>query len=467
MSLSTRDGVATRTLLARVEEGSTGCLRLGQSEAELSVYMLNGHIVAATRHDDDALLIDGFARQGALDDETRTMLEEKLSEGADTFGLLLDLGMPDMLDHLVAERFTQNLCDFVSADAPPTFRALPAIYTDSVQVGHDTRALLDEVCDACDRVKSLDSELLVVRGPADPGPDNPDGQVVADRLGPEAQRVGALLEAIPFESTRARLALTDLLERGVAVQAPVAVPWADAAEDEDHHEPSFSEDETDLGSQAREHTPPAIEDGGNGVPRSLEEWLADTTRATAQDDLEFFSDHDYDRGAGAAGAFRTEEHNLDKVEVGSIIDSPIPAPGATPRDVPHHAGFGAPVLSETDARGKIGVANDVLGAVARAFDSAEGAGRGRAALQLLVDGGPSQFAAVLQDVTLTEAGLLPVTPLLANLAGRPPAEHRRLLNDSLVDIIERALSNAADELPDEEVDQLLEGIAGFRQRLGL
>jgi len=354
----------------------------------------------------------------------------------------------------------------VSADAPASFHALPAIYTNSVQIGHDTKALLDEVCDACDRVKTLDPELLVVRGPADPGDDNPDGRVVADLLGPEAQSVGAILDAIPFESTRARLALTDLIERGVAVQAPVAAPWSEPAEEEDRHEPTFSEDETDLGSGARQ-TAAATEDGGNGIPRSLEEWLADTTRATGQDDLDFFSDHDYDRGAGAEGAFKTDQHNLDKVEVGSMTDSPPPAPSATHRDTPHHAGFGAPVLTESEAHAKIGVANDVLGAVARAFDSAEGAGRGRAALQLLVDGGPSQFAAVLQDVVLTEVGLLPPPPLLANLSGRPPSEHRRLLNDSLVDIIERALSTAADELPDEEVDHLLEAIAGFRQRLGL
>jgi hypothetical protein len=424
--------------------------------------LLNGHIVAATRSDDDVQLIGSFARQGALDEETKRMLEERLSEGADTFGVLLDLGMPDMLDHLVAERFTQNLCDFVSADVPPAFRALPAIYTNSVQVGHDSRALVDEVCDACDRVVSLDPELLVVRGPEDPGDDNPDGRLVADRLGPEPQRVGALLDALPFESTRARLAVSDLLERGVAVQAPGHAPWSAASDP-----PSLSEDETDLGSDRREHVPPPPMENGNGVPRSLSEWLADTTLATAQDDLEFFTDHDYDRGAGAEGAFKTDQHNLDKVEVGSMIETPPPSPKRTPLDAPHHAGFGAPVLSESDARAKIQVANDVLGAVAIAFDTAEGPGRGRAALQLLVDGGPSQFAALMQDVTLTESGLLPPAPLLANLAGRPPSEHRRLLNDSLVDIIERALSSAADELPEEDVDQLLEAIAGFRQRLGL
>jgi hypothetical protein len=125
------------------------------------------------------------------------------------------------------------------------------------------------------------------------------------------------------------------------------------------------------------------------------------------------------------------------------------------------------VLSEAHARAKIRVANDVLAAVSAAFDIAEGTGRGRAVLQLLVDGGPSQFAPLLQDLVLSEHGALPPAGVVANLRGRPPTEHRRLLNDALVDLIDRALSSAADELPEEQLDDVLSAIAGYRQRLGL
>jgi phosphoglycolate phosphatase-like HAD superfamily hydrolase len=88
-------------------------------------------------------------------------------------------------------------------------------------------------------------------------------------------------------------------------------------------------------------------------------------------------------------------------------------------------------------------------------------------VQLLVDGVPNQFAALLHDLRIDDEGALPIRTMLRNLADRPPTEHRQLLNNSLADIIERALSTAADELPDEAIDEVLESVAGYRSRLGL
>jgi hypothetical protein len=129
--------------------------------------------------------------------------------------------------------------------------------------------------------------------------------------------------------------------------------------------------------------------------------------------------------------------------------------------------FGAPPLSEEEAFAKIEVANEVLQSIVDAFDEAEGSGRGRAVVQLLVDGVPSQFATLLHDLKIDDDGELPARVLVRNLADRPPTEHRQLLNNSLADIIERALSTAADELPDDKLDGVLESVAGYRSRLGL
>ena len=57
--------------------------------------------------------------------------------------------------------------------------------------------------------------------------------------------------------------------------------------------------------------------------------------------------------------------------------------------------------------------------------------------------------------------------MLRNLFNRPATEHRQLLHKCLVDIIERALSSAADELPEDHFDHVLASVAGYRQRLGL
>ena len=102
-----------------------------------------------------------------------------------------------------------------------------------------------------------------------------------------------------------------------------------------------------------------------------------------------------------------------------------------------------------------------------AFDDAQGAGRGQAVLQLLVDGSPGKYANLLRDLTVDNGGPLPASDLVDNLYSRPASEHRQLLNKSLEDLIDRALSSAADELPDEIFDDMYGQVAGYRKRLGL
>jgi hypothetical protein len=449
-----------------VEAGSTGRLSRGQDAGQLAVYLLEGEVIAATAVSDSKLLVRAFLNHQVLDDRTARHLEQKAEKGEDVFGDLLDLGLDDVLDSAVAERFTQNLCDFVTAPGPVVFHSLPAVFANSVQIGHDTRTLVSALCDACDRVASLDPQLMVVRGETDPG-DDPDGITVTAMLDAGPVAIGEIVKALPFEETRARLVLAELLEQGVVVEPPPEPPWEDDAQAEEAaaSAAALEEDDTDLGPRALGTPPPAPPQPPqeNGAPASFEAWLADAEEATGADDLDFFSDHDTNRGADGDGRFKTDTHHLDKVEVGTLSGEHA---RGTPAEAPH-AGFGAPVLSEADARQKIRVANDVLSAVSAAFDIAEGMGRGRAVLQLLVDGGPSQFAPLLQDLVVSEHGALPAAGVLSNLAERPPTEHRRLLNDSLVDLIDRALSSAADELPEEQLDDVLSAIAGYRQRLGL
>jgi hypothetical protein len=206
--------------------------------------------------------------------------------------------------------------------------------------------------------------------------------------------------------------------------------------------------------------------GGSGSgARSLADWLNRTEEESAEDDeLSFFSDHDTNRGSDGGGQFRTDAQHLEKVEVGGMGEGGSEVVEAEEAPV---ARYGAPVLTRGDALAKIDVANEVLSMVSGAFDDNEGPGRGRAVLQLLVDGVPSQFAVVLRDLQVSDTGELPSERVLRNLNGRPATEHRQLLNNSLVDIIERALSSAMDELSDEAVDQVLSSVAGYRQRLGL
>ena len=109
----------------------------------------------------------------------------------------------------------------------------------------------------------------------------------------------------------------------------------------------------------------------------------------------------------------------------------------------------------------------MLGKIVAAFDQAEGPGAGQSAVQLMVDGSPPKFVALLSGLIVDEDGTLPVGRVMANLYSRPTSEHRKLINDGMLDLMERALSKAADELPDELFDEVYEGVAGYKQRLGL
>lgn len=213
----------------------------------------------------------------------------------------------------------------------------------------------------------------------------------------------------------------------------------------------FDEDDVDTGSTPR--------------PEDMAMWL-DQGDHLDEEDLAFFEDHEDDRGAGAGG-FSTDAHNLDKVDVGGERGAPAPDADVLEADEAPTAKFSAPMLSEGDAYEKIEVCNDVLRRVAAAFDEAEGPGAGRAAVQLLVDGSPSKFTALLHDLSVGEDGVLPPDEVLGNLWSRPPTEHRQLINSALKNVIERALSSAADALPEEAFDEVYESVAGYNQRLGL
>ena len=100
------------------------------------------------------------------------------------------------------------------------------------------------------------------------------------------------------------------------------------------------------------------------------------------------------------------------------------------------------------------MANTVLSTVSKAMDAAEGTGRGQAALQILLDGCPANYQALFTNLVAGDDGTLQDDHVLRNMHKRPPTEHRRLLNQGLLNLIERALSLAVEELPDEAIDEL-------------
>lgn len=111
---------------------------------------------------------------------------------------------------------------------------------------------------------------------------------------------------------------------------------------------------------------------------------------------------------------------------------------------------------------KLRVVNQVLVALVRAFDKAEGSGRGQAFLLNLVAARPRAYQGLLDDLTVTDT--LPAMEVLYNLAQRPEQEQRPLLNFVLGDLIDRGTDAAADVLDDDAMDALLSILAETRYR---
>ncbi|MCB9780848.1 MAG: hypothetical protein H6742_19930 [Alphaproteobacteria bacterium] len=247
-------------------------------------------------------------------------------------------------------------------------------------------------------------------------------------------------------------------------------------------------------------TPPAEEAGG---PPPGFEWYddgPDTDGAgkappgfdflggmVGEDEMAFFEDQDKVRGRGD-GAFSTENDMLDRVDLseegmeafqramGAAAPEPPPAQhdiiemGEATAEEARGAvalNFTGPQLDEHDILEKLDVVNDVLAHVARALDESTGRGSGRVGLQLLVDGPPSKFAVVFRGVQVDDEGHMDTRRILRNLRKRPESEHRQLLRESMLDLIQRTLSASVESMEDELIDDMLENIAGYQQRMGL
>ncbi len=469
------ESAATKTLLKQVESQATGRLSVGARAAEISVWVLKGEVVAATSPGDEPTLVRMAGLAGGLDARSQGQLQRRINEGESVFGPLLDAIPPALSDRLLGDRFRANLVEFVGSMSRPTFTALKAVFVDNLQFGGNTRALISTSAETADAAMALDLDAEVSLGP-----NSSKGELegrVRRLLRSEQMRVGALLDVLPGEPILVRGWLQGALESGLLVViAPPAESNADWVEDD-----------------ATENSVPVVAAVSAMAPEqaaAMRSWLS-KAHLVEESELDFFEDHDSTRRGGSGdSSFTTGAHNLEKLEV-NLGDSPSSEEDLEAEEAPEAeeplegadetleaeqggeeeeappARFSAPSIGENEASTKIAVINSVLQSICGAFDEAEGPGRGREAFQLLVEGSPPRYQPIFDGIQVAEAGTLPPAEVISNLLARPVTEQRLLLNQALSDLIDRALSGAADQLPDEVVDALLEDTAGYRGRMGL
>jgi hypothetical protein len=123
-------------------------------------------------------------------------------------------------------------------------------------------------------------------------------------------------------------------------------------------------------------------------------------------------------------------------------------------------------VSVTDGRARIAAANEALSLLVAAHDAVNGPGAGQQQLQLLVDASHKRFATLFLGVEARSTGL-PEMLILYNLVQRPESVQRMVLSEALLDLVERAVAQAVEIVPPDEVDALLEALSrtNYRERL--
>lgn len=414
---------AASALLGSIEAGVTGSLTVDAPGGPVSVWVLHGDLLAATRGDDERRCVDLLRRRGALAEDAAWEAEAAVRGGTPLLEALA--GTTSMVDveRVFRDRRDENLARFVASPAIPRAGVAPA--PARVVLATQAAETVLEAAACARRAAELPDDLRVVRGRAEP--TTQAQRTVHVALGADPVTVGELVATLPIEPTAARCTLAELLRDGVAAA-------------HSSYDDQLEDDDTDsVPSPSRKKL-------------SLAQWRDLNDKHVAEDELEFFTDHDHVRGLPEDGAFSS---------VPSRVDRPAEAPTPVP------ATFSAPPLGEDEATAKIDVASEVLVAVRAALDTARGSAAGLPVVQLLVEAPPGRFSALFASVRLRADGSVPARDVVRNLRSRPATEHRNLLRDGLLDLIERALSMAADELSDEAVDELLAQVAGYNQRIGL
>jgi hypothetical protein len=464
---------STEALIQFLERGATGRLTVGNARKNFKVFVRQGEIVGATSTADAQRLLHRLSLEKRLPISQVKMLEQQLKRGNSIIGSLLEELDSHLLEKFFFEQYLNNISSYLGANSAPYYKGLTAVFTDNLQLGHDPMAIIQRCAQAWDEASMLNPRAKLVIGPRPPE-DDLQG-LIFERLNQRPRSATTLAMSLPLEPIAARALVYNMIRKRMAVVDgdPRQVPLTPK---ETHAVESMNE----IRQYAAQVNASEINasKSGSGNLSDLKSWLKGASDV-AEEDLTAFDDHDIHRGSVDEGAFSADSVILDRVDVKNVepLEEPdlgepvnlIPAPSPAKElpPVTSTTNFSAPILDTDEAASKLSVTNEILETIATSFDQIEGDGRGQQVIVELIEAGPLRYATLFDNAGVHEDGTLENASILGNLHNRPTGEHRQLLNQGLSDLIERCLSTAADELPDDTVDTILEQVVGYRQRLGL
>jgi len=479
-------------LLSLIDDEACGALQVADSSTPITLFLFAGEVVGAAASDDDDRLIRRLLAARHLQASQLPHLR-KLA-GEDPIAMILWEVLPEALtQQLVGDRFRENIARFLVCNSTSEFTAKDSLLgVPHLTIGHDTRALVGDLEVLIGRSAALRTAtgMTTLVQPGRPKPSDARERKLWSLLS-EDSTISNVISKSPYEELDTLDLIVGMMDNG-SIVAHAVEHVAEDDLDEDDLLADFGratrapdsmieiEDDDDTG-HVPETSPNDPEPESEPEPEEDEDPLSEPLAVEGFDvagfsagpeqnvyaeELAMFADHDEYRGGGQEGHFSKTQRELDADRIDLGPETP-PAPKPEPSAGNVKMNFGGPSLSNEDALRKIQVANDVLRVLSSAFDGQDSKGAGPAKVQLLLDGTPSEFAALFQQVRATEDGSTPASSIIANLRRRPSSEHRRLLNRGLSNLIERSMNMGADSLDDDHVDVFLEGCVGYQARLGI
>jgi hypothetical protein len=344
-------------------------------------------------------------------------------------GLLLEQVPVGLMNQVLLERFEDNLCRFLGSVSAPRFESAAVLWFENVHMEDDALPLIERCGKRWDLGASLDLQGKVTAG-SDQAADAVQASI--QRLVPEeGMKVHGLIGLVPLEYCEARITVSQMIASGALVLKA-----------------------RKTYARRLDATIQAASDGfDDGAWNDQADDFSD-------DDLDAFGGADDERRGGEnGGQFLTNERHLERVDIGNVSPDTTPSIPRTALDL------GSSTLSDHEALTKLGVVDQVFGVLFSAFEQ-EGI-NGKALLEGILDQCPARYVHLFSRVRVNPDGTLQRAVLIRNLRRRPDLEHRRLLNQGLLDLLDRAMGRAADKVSSATVDRILEQVADYRQRLGL
>lgn len=502
-----------QSLLTHLEGGEIGCVTATEGDEQWKIYIMYGAIVGATSNKDNAQFVRRLKLNGNLNDAQARALDTVIRAEKPILNLLFEMLPEEALAEILYDRYIENIAMYLANPGTCHYEKMQAIFIDNLQMGHVATEIVQTCSILAETAFQLDPSTRLIQLNASIS-DELSARILS--IFASAQYVHEALNEIPLEPLASLCILKDLMssghlgyarikppedeepeivgqstiftetppERRVRAQGfvnqPIVVP--DFPEEDPQPESSLVNAHTETWedpiveelTEEIDRTPaPAPRRLGNGdsevspesdspsSPSSLADWSPEDSFEDS-DVMEAFQDYDVQRGGGDGG-FTSASQHLDRIDFGTALPDDDIQEDASILEVTDGMEH---LFSEEIARQKIEVANEVLTVVSAAFDKTSDMGTGPRTIQTLIESAPYPYKFLFDSVTATASGAMSEDRMLSNLQSKPIAEQRRALHQAVLDIISRALSFAADELDDDEVDMVLSNTQGYRKRLG-